>query len=133
MLSQVHEHVVSELSQSTRTDTIFVVTAIIFNLTMLGINSGAAASANYSNADRSSNWIFAVFLLMTILVNIIAVAAFFSGDVQAGASWKAWFQCTKTMKSTNITTRHYSVIMASDIFCLPASSFCSQVWLYLYL
>jgi hypothetical protein len=79
MLQQVHEHVVSELSQSTRTDTIFVVTAIIFNLTMLGINSGAAASANYSNSDRSSNWIFAVFILMTILINIIAVAALFFG------------------------------------------------------
>lgn len=77
MLHQVHEHVVSELSQSTRTDTIFVVTAIIFNLTMLGINSGSALSSSYG--DRSDDWIFAVFILMTLLINIIAVAALFFG------------------------------------------------------
>jgi hypothetical protein len=32
MLKQVHEHIVSELQQNARTDTLFVVTAIAFNL-----------------------------------------------------------------------------------------------------
>ena len=31
MLSQVHEHIVKELGESSRTDTIFVLTAIVFN------------------------------------------------------------------------------------------------------
>ena len=77
MLQQVHEHVVSELNQSTRTDTIFVVTGIIFNLTMLGINSGAAA--DYGSRSRSEDWIFGVFIFMTLLVNVIAIVALFFG------------------------------------------------------
>ena len=42
MLGQVHDHIVSELGESSRTDTIFVLTAIIFNLIVLGINFGVA-------------------------------------------------------------------------------------------
>ena len=37
MLGQVHDHIVSELRESSRTDTIFVLTAIVFNLIVLGI------------------------------------------------------------------------------------------------
>ncbi len=36
MLTEVHDHIINELGQSSRTDTIFVVTAIIFNLIVLG-------------------------------------------------------------------------------------------------
>ena len=32
MLERLHEHMVSEIQQSSRTDTVFVVTAVIFNL-----------------------------------------------------------------------------------------------------
>jgi hypothetical protein len=32
MIERVHEHVVSELQQSAKTDTVFVVTAVLFNL-----------------------------------------------------------------------------------------------------
>ena len=39
MLEQVHEHIIGELRQSARTDTVFVVTAIAFNLIVLGINT----------------------------------------------------------------------------------------------
>ncbi len=38
MLREVHEHVVGELQQNARTDTVFVVTAVLFNLVVLGIN-----------------------------------------------------------------------------------------------
>ena len=42
MLSQVHEHIVRELGESSRTDTIFVLTAIVFNLIVLAVNFGVA-------------------------------------------------------------------------------------------
>jgi len=42
MLEQIHEHVMSDLQQGARTDTVFVVTAVVFNLFMLGVNSGVA-------------------------------------------------------------------------------------------
>ena len=51
MLKQVHEHITSELQQNARTDTIFVVTAIVFNLIVMGVNSGVAGEAASANAN----------------------------------------------------------------------------------
>ena len=45
MLNQAHEHIVRELGESSRTDTIFVLTAIVFNLIVLAVNSGLASEA----------------------------------------------------------------------------------------
>lgn len=74
MLSKVHDHIVSELGQSSRTDTIFVVTTVIFNLIVLGINTGVSAAA----ADEPSfvlDLVLVVFIAMTVLMNGIAVVA----------------------------------------------------------
>ena len=79
MLEQVHDHIVSELGQSSRTDTIFVVTAVLFNLIVLGINSGVAIAAAEEGASTSNDLILAVFILMTLLLNIISVAALIMG------------------------------------------------------
>lgn len=49
MLEQVHKHIISELQQNTRTDIIFIITAIFLNLLALGIN---AATAERSQARR---------------------------------------------------------------------------------
>jgi hypothetical protein len=70
MLERLHEHVVNELGQSSRTDTIFVVVAVIFNLIALGINSSYA-----DQYDRNSgrDIILVVLFVMTILVNTIAI------------------------------------------------------------
>ena len=75
MLKQVHEHITSELQQNTRTDTIFVVTAIVFNLIVLGINSAVAGEAASSNANPSNDFILVVFIIMSLLVNGISVTA----------------------------------------------------------
>ncbi|MGD8531629.1 MAG: hypothetical protein PVG97_11660, partial [Syntrophobacterales bacterium] len=72
MLKQVHEHIVSELQQNARTDTIFVVTAIAFNLIVLGINSAVAGEAESAQAGSSNDLILAVFVIMSLLVNAIA-------------------------------------------------------------
>jgi hypothetical protein len=79
MLEQVHDHIVSELGHSSRTDTIFVVTAIVFNLIVLGINSGVSAAAIEEGATTPNDLILAVFIAMTVLLNIIAVAALILG------------------------------------------------------
>ena len=75
MLKEIHEHIVSELQQNARTDTIFVVTAVVFNLIVLGINSAVAAEAASANANPSNDLILAVFIIMNLLVNGIAVMA----------------------------------------------------------
>ncbi|MFH1929710.1 MAG: hypothetical protein ABIK79_16315 [Chloroflexota bacterium] len=75
MLRQIHEHIVGELQQNARTDTIFVVTAVVFNLVVLGINSAVAGEGASANANASNDLILAVFIIMSLLVNGIAVMA----------------------------------------------------------
>jgi len=79
MLEQVHDHIVSELGHSSRTDTIFVVTAVLFNLIVLGINSGVAIAAVEDGSSTTNDLILAVFIIMTLLLNIISVSALFLG------------------------------------------------------
>ena len=42
MLQRVHQHIVDELQQGARTDTICAVTAVLFNLVVPGIHSAPA-------------------------------------------------------------------------------------------
>ncbi|MHB0988572.1 MAG: hypothetical protein ACYC3P_07915 [Bellilinea sp.] len=70
MLERLHEHVVTELGHSSRTDTIFVVVAVIFNLIALGINSGFAERYD---PNPGEDIILVVLIIMTILVNAIAI------------------------------------------------------------
>ena len=79
MLEQVHQHIVSELRQSARTDTIFVVTAVVFNLIVLGINSAVASEAASPQGEASNDLILAVFIAMSLLVNGIAITALYFG------------------------------------------------------
>ena len=77
MLKEVHDHITSELTQGSRTDTIFVITAIVFNLVVLGINSGIASSANdaYSRDTLSNDILLIVFTILLLLVNGISIIA----------------------------------------------------------
>ena len=79
MLGQVHEHIVRELGESSRTDTIFVLTAIVFNLIVLGINFSVATEAAADADDATYDIILVVFIAMTVLLNIVAVAALVMG------------------------------------------------------
>ena len=79
MLDKIHDHIVSELGHSSRTDTIFVVTAIVFNLIVLGINSAVSTAAVESDASSAEDLVLTVFITMTLLLNGIAVAALYLG------------------------------------------------------
>jgi hypothetical protein len=80
MLEQVHEHIANELQQGARTDTVFVITAIVFNLLTLGINSAVAAgAANASSGSLAPDLVLAVMILLVILVNGIAIAGLLTG------------------------------------------------------
>ncbi len=78
MLKEVHDHITNELTQGARTDTIFVITAIVFNLVVLGINSGIASSANNpydTDSNLSQDILLVVFMILLLLVNGIAIIA----------------------------------------------------------
>ena len=68
MIERVHEHIIGELGTNTRTDTIFVITAIILNLVTLGINSGIAASGG----ETTETIVMFTFVALIIVVNFVA-------------------------------------------------------------
>ena len=68
MIERVHEHIIGELGTNTRTDTIFVITAIILNLITLGINSGLASS----RGDTTQTIVMFTFVALIIVVNFVA-------------------------------------------------------------
>lgn len=68
MIERVHEHIIGELGTNARTDTIFVITAIVLNLVTLGINSGLASS----RGDTTQTIIMFTFVALIIVVNFVA-------------------------------------------------------------
>lgn len=76
MLERVHEHIITELQQNTRTDTIFILTAILLNLITLGINSAVAAGPN---RDATTWIIFFTFVCLVIVVNFVSEIGLLKG------------------------------------------------------
>ena len=68
MIERVHEHIIGELGVNSRTDTIFVITAIILNLVTLGINSGFASARE----DITQTIVMFIFVALIIVVNFVA-------------------------------------------------------------
>ncbi len=78
MLEQVHQHIVNELQQSARTDTIFVVTAVFFNLIVLGVTWIVAGEAS---KKRVYDFVLTIFIALILLVNGIATFALYTGKI----------------------------------------------------
>jgi len=70
MIERVHEHIITELQQNTRTDTIFIVTAILLNLVILAVNSIIAAG------DESITEIIVMFMFVALLIVVNLVVIF---------------------------------------------------------
>ena len=79
MLKEVHGHVVSELQQSARTDTVFVVAAVLLNLVVLGINWGVASARGDGTHPPQNDVILALLIVATLLVNGFAIRALLNG------------------------------------------------------
>ena len=76
MIERVHEHIITELQQNARTDTIFILTAILLNLLTLGINSAIAGGAN----REATTWIlFFTFVALLIVVNFVVEIGLIKG------------------------------------------------------
>ena len=76
MLERVHEHIIAELQQNTRTDTVFILTAIFLNLLTLGINSAVAAGDDQSATEWT---VFFIFLSLLVVVNFIVMVGLVKG------------------------------------------------------
>jgi hypothetical protein len=76
MIEYVHSHITKELEQNTKTDIIFILTAIILNMITLGINSGLVEK---SRTESSSLAVMFVFVILIILVNIVVIIGLIKG------------------------------------------------------
>jgi len=76
MIKRVHEHIISELQQNARTDTIFMLTAILLNLLTLAINSSIAKD---SRTDTSLFITMFIFVALTIVVNLVVISGLLKG------------------------------------------------------
>jgi hypothetical protein len=70
MIERVHEHIVSELQQNARTDTVFILTAILLNLLSLAVNSAVASD---SDENGTTTIIFIAFICLVIVVNFVVI------------------------------------------------------------
>ncbi len=76
MIERVHEHIITELQQNSRADTIFILTAILLNLITLGINSIVASQ---ENKDPRLWIVFFTFLALLIVVNFVVEIGLLKG------------------------------------------------------
>lgn len=76
MIERVHEHIITELQQNARTDTIFILTAILLNLIALGVNSAVASE---SDTDTTTWIVFSTFVCLVIVVNFVVVIGLLKG------------------------------------------------------
>lgn len=78
MIEKVHEHIIAELQQNTRTDTIFILTAILLNLITLAVNSAiGAVSSREQNAIRTI--IMFIFAALVIVINGVVIQGLLKG------------------------------------------------------
>ncbi len=76
MLEQVHKHITTELTQNTKTDTIFILTSILLNLVALGVNS---ALVKDSRTDNSLLIVMYLFVFLIIVVNTVVIIGILKG------------------------------------------------------
>jgi hypothetical protein len=76
MLEHVHNHITKELEQNTKTDIIFILSAIVLNLITLAINSGLVEK---SRTESSTLVVMFVFVTLIVLVNIVVIFGLMKG------------------------------------------------------
>lgn len=80
MIERVHEHIIGELNSNTRTDTIFVLTAIVLNLLVLGINSGIASGGS----GATQTIVMVTLVALVIVINLVAELGLIRGRQMRG-------------------------------------------------
>ena len=76
MIERVHEHIITGLQQNTRTDTIFIITAILLNLVTLAINSIMATVEDHS---VTTTIVMSLFVCLLIVVNLVVIYGLLKG------------------------------------------------------
>ena len=75
MIERVHQHIITELQQNARTDTIFIITAILLNLVVLATNSIVAGVGQ----GVASTIVMILFVSLLIVVNLVVIFGLLKG------------------------------------------------------
>ena len=75
MIERVHQHIITELQQNTRTDTIFIVTAILLNLVILATNSIIAGG----DQTVTTTIVMVLFVCLLVVVNLVVIFGLLKG------------------------------------------------------
>jgi len=75
MIEHVHRHIIEELRINTRTDTVFVITALMLNLVTLGVNAAVASAADSS----ATTIVMFLFAALIVVVNLVAEIGLIKG------------------------------------------------------
>jgi uncharacterized transporter YbjL len=75
MIEHVHRHIIEELRINTRTDTVFVITALMLNLVTLGVNAAVASAADTS----ATTIVMFLFAALIVVVNLVAEIGLIKG------------------------------------------------------
>lgn len=73
MLEYVHNHITKELEQNTKTDIIFILSAIVLNMITLAINSG------FANSKTDNSLVMFIFVFLLVIVNIVVIIGLLKG------------------------------------------------------
>jgi len=76
MIEHVHNHITSELQQNTKTDIIFILSAILLNLIILAVNAGFTSK---SRGDDTYLLIMFLFVALLVLLNIVVIFGLLKG------------------------------------------------------
>ncbi len=75
MIEHLHEHIIEELRADARTDTVFILTAILLNLIALAVNSIVVSE----DPETSLYIVFALFVALVVVVNTVVVLGLMRG------------------------------------------------------
>ena len=75
MIERVHQHIITELQQNTRTDTIFILPAILLNLVILATNSIIATGEQ----SVTTMIVMSLFVSLLIVVNVVVIFGLLKG------------------------------------------------------
>ena len=76
MINKIHDHIIDELRINTKTDRIFVLTAILLNITALGTNAAIASGEGGS----SNTIVMLIFVVLIIVINFVAEIGLIKGS-----------------------------------------------------
>lgn len=87
-----------------------MVTAIVFNLIVLGINSAVSSAVVEEDASSAADLVLGVFIAMTVLLNVIAVVALYLGR----RTRKMLLNGLVAMYRDNDTAKYYDPSLVSN-------------------